>query len=152
MLMKQDFFKLLKYSNNLRRNNKYLDKKDPEKFNTLLKFMVIIEGNCHYSEKQEYIELMEDFLENKITADDFSHSFMSIYEGVSKKLSQIRKKESLELLNFLKMPNRYWVDILLSSLYGSCDAFSLDPELNMSSETELKSFARTLLLIFEYEL
>ena len=72
MSMEQRFFKLLKYSNKLKRNNKYLDKQDPEAFDTLLKFLVIIADNFHYSEKHEYINLAKDFLDNKITADNFS--------------------------------------------------------------------------------
>ena len=39
----QNFFKRLKYSNKLKINNKYLDKEDPEAFDTLLKFLVTIE-------------------------------------------------------------------------------------------------------------
>ena len=45
----QNFFKLLKYSNELKIDNKYLDKEDPEAFDTLLKFLVRIENNLHYS-------------------------------------------------------------------------------------------------------
>jgi hypothetical protein len=52
--------------------------------------------------KQEYIELAKDFLADQITADDFSYSFMAIYEGISKKLGQMQENESLELANFLK--------------------------------------------------
>ena len=57
----QNFFKLLKYSNELKKNNKSLDKEDPEAFDTLLNFLVRIEENLHYSEKQEYIELSKRF-------------------------------------------------------------------------------------------
>jgi len=86
----QNFFKLLKYSNKLKRNNKYLDKQDPEAFDTLLKFLVIIAENFHYSEKHEYINLAKDFLADQITADDFSYAFMGIYEGIGEKLNQMK--------------------------------------------------------------
>jgi hypothetical protein len=79
----QKFFKLLKYSNELKKNKKYLSKEDPEAFDMLLNFSVRIENNLHYSEKQEYIELAKDFLADQITADDFSYSFMAIYEGIT---------------------------------------------------------------------
>ena len=67
----QKFFKLLKYSNELKKNKKSLRKKDSEAFNFLLNFSVTIETNLHYSEKQEYIELAKDFLADQMTADDF---------------------------------------------------------------------------------
>ena len=148
----QNFFKLLKYSNELKRNNKYLDKEDPEAFDTLLKFLVRIEDNLHYSEKQEYIELAKDFLADQITADDFSYSFMAIYEGIVEKLGQMKIKESLELANFLKS-SRPELGKLLARIYGSCDSYSPDPEVEiaMSDKKELKDYAQILLFKLQEE-
>ena len=50
-----------------------------------------IENNLHYSEKQEYIELVNNFLADRITTDDSSYSFISIYEKISQKLGQMKK-------------------------------------------------------------
>ena len=148
----QNFFKLLKYSNELKRNNKYLDKEDPEAFDTLLKFLVRIEENLHYSEKQEYIELAKDFLADQITADDFSYSFMAIYEGIGEKLGQMKIEESLELANFFKS-SRPELGKLLARIYGSCDSYSPDPEVDiaMSDEKELKDYAQILLFKLQEE-
>lgn len=143
----QNFFKLLEYSNKLKRNKKYLVKEDPESFDTLLKFLVIIEENFHYSEKDEYINLAKDFLDNKITAENFSYSFMAIYEGIGKKLDQMKMEESLELANFINKTNRNGLNRLLAQIYGCCDSFSPDPEVKiaMSNEKELKDYAQILL-------
>lgn len=146
----QNFFKLLKYSNELKKNKKSLRKKDSEAFNLLLNFSVTIENNLHYSEKQEYIELAKDFLADQITADDFSYSFMAIYEGITRKLGQMKRTESLELANFLK-PSRPELGELLACIYGSCDSFSPDPEIPMSDEKELKDCAQILLFKLQEE-
>ena len=146
----QKFFKLLKYSNELRKNKKSLLKKDPEVFDVFLHFLVRIERNLHYSEKQEYIELAKDFLADQITADDFSYSFMAIYEGINRKLGQMKRTESLELANFLK-PSRPELGDLFARIYGSCDSFSPDPEIAMSDEKELKDCAQILLLKLQEE-
>ena len=148
----QKFFKLLKYSNELKKNKKSLLKKDFEAFKVLLNFSVRIEKNLHYSEKQEYIELAKDFLTDQITADDFSYSFMAIYEGISRKLVQMKRNESLELANFLK-PSRPELGDLLAHIYGSCDSFSPDTEVDttMSDEKELKDCAQILLLKLQEE-
>lgn len=146
----QNFFKLLKYSNELKINNKYLDKEDPEAFNLLLNFSVTIEDNLHYSEKHEYIQLAKDFLADQITADDFSYSFQAIYEGICGKLGQMKRTESLELANFLK-PSRPELGDLLARIYGSCDSFSPDPEIAMSDEKELKDCAQILLVELQKE-
>ena len=149
----QKFFKLLKYSNILKRNNKYLSKEDSEAFDTLLKFLVIIEENLHYSEKDEYIDLAKDFLDNKITADDFSYSFMAIYEGIGEELKQMKLEESVELVNFLNKTDQDGLNIirLLGRIYGCCDSFSPDPEIAMSDEKELKDYAQILILLFKLQ-
>ena len=147
----QKFFKLLKYSNELKINNKYLDKEDPEAFDTLLKFLVIIAENFHYSEKHEYINLAKDFLDNKITADDFSYSFLAIYEGIGEKLNQMKIEESVELANFINKTDRYGLNRLLARIYGSCDSFSPDPDITMADEQELKDYAQILLFKLQEE-
>ena len=148
----QNFFNLLKYSNELKKNKKSLRKKDPEAFNVLLNFSVRIEDNLHYSEKQEYIQLAKDFLADQITADDFSYAFMAIYEGIGRKLGQMKKDESLELRNFLN-PSRPELGDLLARIYGSCDSYSPDPEVEiaMSNENELKDCAQILLVKLQEE-
>lgn len=131
---------------------KSLWKTDPKAFDLLLDFSVTIEDNLHYSEKQEYIELAKDFLTDQITADDFSYNFIAIYGGISKKLSQMKQDESLELANFLKSNSTKLGD-LLARIYGSCDSFSLDTEVDiaMSDEKELKDCAQILLLKLQEE-
>ena len=135
----QNFFKLLKYSNELKKNKKSLRKKDSEAFNLLLNFSVTIETNLHYSEKQEYIELAKDFLADQITADDFLYSFMAIYEGINRELGQMKRTESLELANFLK-PSRPELGYLLARIYGSCDSFCPDPEIAIQTARRIKIF------------
>ena len=99
----------------------------------LVNFSAKIETNLHYSQKQEYIELAKSFLVAQITADDFSYSFMTIYEGINRKLDQLKRMESLELANFLH-PSRPELGDLLVHIYNSCDSFSPDPEIPMSDE------------------
>ena len=150
--MEYNFFELLADSNELKKNKKFLQKENPEAFKVLFDFLVTIEENFHYSEKHEYIKLAKDFLADQITADDFSYSFMAIYEGINKKLGQMERDESLELANFLK-PRRPELGRLLARIYGSCYSFSLDPEVDiaMSDEKELKNCAQILLLKLQKE-
>ena len=123
---------------------------DPEAFDVFLDFLVRIERNFHYLEKQEYINLAKDFLDDQITADDFSYSFMAIYGGIGQKLGQMKRAESVELANFLE-PSRPELGDLLARIYGSCDSFSPDPEIAMSDEKELKDCAQILLLKLQEE-
>ena len=146
---KQHFLKFLKYSNELKKN-KSLKNEDPEVFDVFLDFLVRIERNLHYLEKQEYINLAKDFLDDQITADDFSYSFMAIYGGIRQKLGQMQRAESVELANFLE-PSRPELGDLLAPIYGSCDSYSPDPEIAMSNEKELKDCAQILLFKLQKE-
>ena len=146
----QHFLKLLKHSNELKKKNKSLKNEDPETFDVFLDFLVRIERNFHYLEKQEYINLAKDFLDDQITADEFSYSFMAIYVGIGQKLGQMKRAESVELANFLE-PSRPELGDLLARIYGSCDSFSPDPEIAMSDEKELKDCAQILLLKLQEE-
>ena len=149
--MEYNFFKLLAYSNELKKNKKFLQKENPEAFKVLFDFLVTIEENLHYSEKHEYITLAKDFLADQITADDFSHSFMAIYEGINRKLGQMKRDKSLDLANFLGKTHRRKLGRLLARIYGSCDSFSPDPDFTMSDEKELKDYAQILLLKLQEE-
>ena len=150
MEKQREFFKLLRYSNELKKNKESLYERDYEAFKLLLEVSVAIENNYHYSEKQEYVELANNFLADQINSDDFSYSFMAIYEGINKKIAKMKRIESVELANFLK-PNRPKLGRLLARIYGSCDSFSPNPEIAMANEKELKDCAQILLLKLQEE-
>jgi serine protease inhibitor len=144
--MKDNFFKLLANSNELKKNKKILQDENPEAYNVLTNLLLTIEENFHYSEKDEYIKLAKDFLDDQITVDDFSYSFMGIYEGINQKISQMENDESSDLANFLDKTRSPGLNRLLARVYGSCDSFNLDADLTMSDEKELKNCAQSLII------
>ena len=62
----------------------------------------------------------------------------------------MKRKESLELINFLKS-SRPQLGKLLARIYGSCDSFSPDPDITMADEQELKDCAQILLVELQKE-
>ena len=137
------FFSLLRQLNELEKN-KDTDKilsLGPEASDMLLDAMKTIRNNFHFSERQEYINLAKDFLADQITADDFSFSFIGIYDGIEQEVAQMEKDESLELTNFLKTSQFELTDLLLQ-IYSTCDYFGHV----IFDEKELKDCAQTLLL------
>ena len=77
---------------------------------------------------------------------------MAIYGGIGQKLGQMKRAESLELANFLN-PSRPELGDLLARIYGSCDSYSPDPEVEiaMADEKELKDCAQILLVKLQEE-
>lgn len=144
------FFSLLSQLNELKKNKKAetpiliagrIPSFDPEASDMLFDSMNTIRNNFHFSERQEYIDLAKDFLADQITADDFSYSFIGIYDGIEQKVAQMEKDESLELRNFLKT-SQFELNDLLLQIYGTCDFFGHI----ISDEKELKDCAQILLL------
>ena len=144
------FFSLLRQYNELKKNKNTetptliagrIPSLDPEEYDMLLDSMVTIRNNFHFSERREYIDLAKDFLADQITAEDFSFSFMSIYEGIDQEVVQMEEDESLELTNFLKTSQSELVDLLLQ-INGTCECFGHI----ISDEKELKDCAQILLL------
>ena len=100
----QEFFKLFKYSNELRKNNKSLFKENSEKSRKLSRFLIIIEENLHLRQKDKYIELVETFLKNKINGEDFSFYFIAKYDNINQTLHEMKQdfeKKFDELSNLL---------------------------------------------------
>ena len=143
-------FSLLSQLNELKKNKKAetpiliagrISSFDPEASDMLFDSMKTIRNNFHFSERQEYIDLAKDFLADQITADDFSYSFIGIYDGIEQKVAQMEKDESLELTNFLKT-SQFELNDLLSQIYSTCDFFGHV----IFDEKELKDCAQILLL------
>ena len=141
------FFRLLRQFNEMKKNPETpiliagrIPCLDPEESDMLLDSLETIRDNFHFSERREYIDLAKDFLADQITADDFSSSFIGIYDGIDQEIAQMEKDESLELANFLKTSQFELYD-LLSQIYGTCDYFGI-----ISDEKELKDCAQILLL------
>ena len=143
MTKKETFLQLLEYSNELEKNQKYLIKEDPIAFNKLLNFLVIIEENLHWKIKNQYVKLIEDFLNGNISADDFSIIFIRIFEKTVEKVRRLeidlKEKNSLnpsfqssEISKLLLKGKACGIADLLSSVYGDCDRFNPD----LSSEDD----------------
>jgi hypothetical protein len=58
-----------------------------------------------------------------------------ILSWLSMKVGQMKIKESLELANFLKS-SRPELGKLLARIYGSCDSYSPDPEVEIAMSDE----------------
>ena len=104
----QEFFKLLKCSNELIKNKKSLFKEYPEKSKKLSQFLIRIEENLHLRQKNKYIELMEIFLTNQINAEDFSFYFIAKYDNINKDLREMERnfEQKFDELSNLLLENK----------------------------------------------
>lgn len=145
----QEFLNLLKLSNELAKNDKYLFKEDPEKEDKLLKFSARMETNLHIRYKDKYIKLIDLFLNDNMTAEVFSACFMRQYEIVNETLEEMNQdfeKNLDQLSNLLtESVNKNDIGISLLRMYDHCDMLGLNPDSLISDEAELKNSAKILL-------
>ena len=146
----QEFFKLLKYSNELRKNKKYLLHESPEKSKKLLQFLIKIEENLHLRQKSEYIELLEIFLTNQINAEDFSLYFMAKYSNLNKDLREMKLnfEQNFDELSNLLLENKnkeYKIGRSLMVMYDQCDSFDPNSNPSVTDEANLRNSAKMLL-------
>ena len=147
---KQEFFKLLKYSNELKKNNKSLFKENPEKSIKLSRFLSIIEENLHLRQKDKYIELMEIFLNNKIDAENFSFYFIAKHDNINQTLREMQQnfeKKFDELSNLLieNKNKKCQIGMSLMSMYDHCDDFDPNSNSLITDEENLRNYAKILL-------
>ena len=142
----QEFFKLLKCSNELIKNKKSLFKEYPEKSKKLSQFLIRIEENLHLRQKNKYIELMEIFLTNQINAEDFSFYFIGEYDNINKNLREMKQKFD-ELSNLLleNKNNQDKIGMSLMVMYDECDSFDPNSNSSVTSEANLRNSAKMLL-------
>lgn len=143
-----NFFNLLALANKLKKEKKLFQVENPNEFQLFLKFKKTVSNNLHFSEKNEYINLSKAFLENTIDSENFTYSFIAIYEGIDQKLSKMLNAEVSELENYLIKNDKYEnLNKLLLEIYGSCNLFDCD--MNLVNEKKLKQEVKDLLVEFE---
>ena len=121
----QRFVQLLKYDHVLRQKNKLLKNEDKLKYLELKNYSLQINEHLHWSNKEHYLQLIEDFLNFKINGKIFESKFCSMVETIEKDyLLLIKNYESLKDIK----PSAISFDFAkwISEIYLCCDEFYPD--------------------------
>ena len=96
----QKYVELLKYDDSLRKQNKFLKDENKLKYLELKNYSLQINEHLHWSQKDEYLQLIEDFLSFKINGKTFESKFCSMVEAIEKKCRLLTK--NYEMLKNIK--------------------------------------------------
>jgi len=121
----QKYIELLKYENLLRKQNKFLEDENKLKYLELKNYSLQINEHLHWSQKNEYLQLIEDFLSFKINGEKFESKFCSIVEAIEKECLLLTKDyERLKTIepNPISFEFAKWI----SEIYLCCDEFYPD--------------------------
>ena len=75
----QKYVEFLKYDDLLRKKNKFLKNENKLKYLELKNYSLQINEHLHWSNKEQYLQLIEDFLSFKINGKIFKSKFSGLY-------------------------------------------------------------------------
>lgn len=85
-----DYWVLVEYFDNLKKINKKFDNIDSSLYkNKLQEYKIFISDNVHWQHRKEYLTLMTDFLNSKITGVEFEKSFTALHQENEKIVRKI---------------------------------------------------------------
>ena len=134
----EEHIQFLNYQQKLKKQNKSLRTQDPIKYSKLQKYSAIISEYLHWSQKNEYLQLIKDFLNSKIDGKEFDKKF-------SKMVTVIEKKSSLLFQNYEELkriepsPRDLGFGKWISEIYLCCNEFYEDYDLNEGEDPALKT-------------
>ena len=107
------------------KQNKYLENEDKLKYMELINYSLQINEHIHWSQKSQYLELIENFLTFKINGKTFESKFSTMLEAIEKRCRLLTK--NYEILQNIK-PSSISYDFAkwISDIYLCCDEFDPD--------------------------
>jgi hypothetical protein len=141
--MKYDYnfdehIQLLNYQQELKKQNKLLITHDPETYSKLLHYSVLISDYLHWSEKNDYLQLIRDFLNSKIDGKEFDEKFSTMFKVIEKRSRLLF--QNYDELKLLKPSSRsLGFGRLISEIYLCCEEFYEDYDVSEGEDPALKT-------------
>ena len=82
-----EHIQFLNYQQELKKQNKSLRTQDPIKYSKLRKYSARISQYLHWSQKNDYLQLIKDFLNSKIDGKEFDKKFSKMVTVIEKNLA-----------------------------------------------------------------
>lgn len=133
-----EHIQFLKYQQELKKQNKSLRTQDPIKYSKLLKYSARISECLHWSQKNDYLQLIKDFLNYKIDGKEFDKKFSKMVTVIEKKSSLLFKNYE-ELKRIEPSPRSVGFERWISEIYLCCNEFYQDYDLNEAEDPALKT-------------
>lgn len=148
--MKDNYFKLLDDEQKLKENGGSLSR---EKRIELAGYQARIADHFRWEQKDKFIEVMVDFLDNNIDVDQYIERSYELDNQIEKSKAEL--KSDLEKLRaFEPDPRSKGFAILLENLFSDLRIFEPDPDLRdeyeLSEENVIKGIQEFLPKIREY--
>lgn len=120
-----EHIQLLNYQKKLKQQKKSLQIEDPTKYSKLINYSARIAEYLHWSQKNEYLQLIKDFLNSKIDGQEFDHKFSKMVRIIEEK-SSVLFKNCQQLKNIEPTSMSVGFGNWISEIYLCCNEFYVD--------------------------
>jgi len=121
----EEYIQLLKSQQALKKQNKSLKTEDPIKYSKLRKYSAKISEYLHWSQKNQYLQLIKDFLNYKMDGKEFDKKFSKMVTVIEKK-SRLLSKNYQELKCIEPSSMSLGFGTWISEIYLCCNEFYSD--------------------------
>jgi len=127
----EEYIDLLKYQQKLKKENKSFKTQDPVKYLKLKNYSARFTEDLHWFQRNEYLKLIEDFLNSKIDGKEFDSKFSEMVRFIEKKSNLLSK--NYEALKRIELSSRsLGFGTWISEIYLCCNEFY--PDFNEESD------------------
>jgi hypothetical protein len=135
---KKKCIELMKESKKLRQEGKFLWDFDKAKADELNKYLVLLSDDIFWNSRKKYLQILEFFVNKKITIDEFMHQFGQLRRSNLKTAKMCQKKLEAEAwtiaseIDFQLNPQSVGFTKIIGSIYAFIDLFDPDITLEMN--------------------
>jgi hypothetical protein len=148
----EKYIEFLNYHQELKKQKKSLRIQDPIKYSKLLEYAVQVSDYLHWSQRTEYLQLIENFLNFEINGQEFDNKFSKIVTEIEDK-SRLLSKNHEELKRIKPDSKAFGFGTWISEIYLCCNEFysDFDEEENQEqipftkTEQQLREAVKNLL-------
>jgi hypothetical protein len=131
----------MKESKKLRQEGKFLWDSDKAKADELNKYLILLSDDIFWNSRKKYLQILEFFVNKKITVDEFMHQFGQLRRSNLKTSKMCQKNLEAEACTVLTMASEIDFQLnppsvgftkIIGSIYASIDLFDPDITLDMN--------------------
>jgi len=132
------YLELLRYDQSLRKDRKTLREQDKSKYLKLLNYSVKLSDHIHWQQRNEYLNLMKNFVDLKIDGKQFVSQFDKIHRA-NQEAVKVLITDLKQLETFQPNPKSFGFTEWTSEMDLGCDEFY--PDFEPQDQVDFK-FAR----------
>lgn len=122
--IKKRYFELLKYSQDLKQQGKFIGDESRNGYLELLTYSAMMSSHLYWETCDQYLQLLNEFIEEKIDIPEFCQAFCERYE-LNDEVADI-----LESNLILLSPHEKSGDFsgFIEEIFSCCEVYNADPE------------------------